>query len=171
MALFDKHLSRPLTDEDLPLGLTVAQVEAVLKENGYSFYSLGCPDGVGGSGWDDRSVMRCGTLRYGLPERGETIKFDTIRELLLTKSHLPNINDPEIQDLLDFAARSAANVLRQKFPDDERGVGVKFEAAIRFAMEQMVRGHEPDMADHIMPRMVIDRPLDLDPVKSAGPRL
>jgi hypothetical protein len=162
MPLFDNRLNRRLTDADLPLGLTVEQVGALLQENGYTFHSLGLFEEEGG--WrDDPNFMRGGTLRWGVPERGVNIEFKELYDLLVETSDLPNINDPEISLVLDAAAESAANVLRRKFPAGDKGVGPEFEAAIRKALDQMVRGTKPDVR-YKPPRMIIDRPLDLEPV-------
>jgi hypothetical protein len=166
MPLFDNRLNRRLTDDDLPLGLTVEQVEAVLKENGYTFHSLGLFEEKGG--WrDSPDHMRGGTLRWGYPERGVNIEFKQLHDLLVSTSDLPNINDPEIKQVLDDAAESAANVLRQKFPAGDMGVGPEFEAAIRKALDQMVHGMKPDVS-YKATRMIIDRPLDLEPVAGAA---
>jgi hypothetical protein len=164
MSLYDNRLNRRLTDEDLPYGLTVAQVEAVLKENGYSFYALGLLQD-NGTWVDDANYMRGGSGGY--PQTGVTIKFDALRDLLLKTADLPNINDPEITSLIASAAESAANVLRQKFPSGDNGVGAGFEEAVRKTLNHMVRGIKPDVG-YKPTRLIIARPLDLEPVAVAA---
>lgn len=74
--LYDKHRSAPvqMTCDDI----TVDDLRDFCKVMEVEFVALGCPEGCGGTGWDDPSVFRAATLNF--PQVGVTIPLARVLE-------------------------------------------------------------------------------------------
>jgi hypothetical protein len=74
--LYDKQTSAQavIARPDLKL----SEIRTFCEQNGLEFHGMGCPEGVGGTGWTDPTVFRAATHEY--PARGVTIALDTVVE-------------------------------------------------------------------------------------------
>jgi hypothetical protein len=72
--LYDKQTAKPATIDRGDI--TPADIQQFCDSNGLSFHGMGCPEGCGGTGWNDPTVFRAAT--HDVPARGVTIALDTV---------------------------------------------------------------------------------------------
>lgn len=58
--------------------VSAADVRAFCMHVGLDFYGMGCPEGTGGTGWDDVTVFRAGTHEF--PSRGVTMTLESVSQ-------------------------------------------------------------------------------------------
>lgn len=74
--LYDKETGAPAMVSHP--GVSAADVKLFCEKNFLQFHAMGCPEGVGGTGWSDPTVFRVATHQY--PARGATIALDAVIE-------------------------------------------------------------------------------------------
>ncbi len=131
--MYDIRLGRELTNEDLPYGLTADEVEAVLKENNFRFYALGrLVDDNDTVQWiDDADYFRAAT--QNVPSSGINVSFGDIKAIVDKTRNMPNVNDPDVKEVIEKAAKAACEVLAGTFPT----INEKFEAEIEALLKLM----------------------------------
>lgn len=74
--LYDQHRSAPV---QIPRDdLTAEDLQQFCKAAAIEFVAMGCPEGCGGTGWEDPTVFRAGTSDW--PQAGVTVKLDKVLE-------------------------------------------------------------------------------------------
>lgn len=164
--MFDMILNRRLTDEDLPLGIKATEMEATLREAGYSFYALGRAPTENEAGWQhDPEYFRAGTLDH--PPRGVSIQFAEMKKSIDKSAALPNINDPVVRDVINSAIIAAIGQLSTVFPLGEEGIDSEFQEQMRKAIQGFLLRETPDLRVGNLPRLVKKWPFEV-PAETAN---
>ena len=155
--MFDNVLNRQLTDEDLPLGITVDEMKAVLAENGYSFHALGTIPKEGTSAWtDDQTIFRVATHEY--PSRGATISFAALRKAIDDANAQANINDADVITAVEEASQTAVEVLENAIPFGNSRISDRFAQQLSGVMKSLLKGQAPDIRSAALTKIVKDWP-------------
>lgn len=158
--MYDQILSRSLTDADLPLGITIDEMKAVLAENRYSFYALGNIPAEGSSAWtDDPTVFRVGTFDY--PSRGKTISFEALRKAVDDANAQRNINEADVITAVEEASQTAVGVLSNAVPFGNSKISDSFVQQLTGVMKSMLKGEAPSIDNLSLTRIVKDWPVDV----------
>jgi hypothetical protein len=158
--MYDQKLDRALTDDDLPPGFKVKELEAFLKQVGLSFVALGDIPTEGSTEWkNDPSVFRASTHTF--PSRGRTIKFAEVLPLMEASRALPDIKDPSVAAAVDEAAQTAFEVLSNAISFTE-GAEEQIVPQVARVIEAILGGKEYTSRDFPLRRHVRDWPSDSD---------
>lgn len=158
--MYDRKLNRQLTDADLPLGITVDEMKAVLAENSYSFYALGNIPAEGTATWtDDPTVFRVGTFDY--PARGVTISFDALRKAIDAANAQRNINEEDVITAVEEASQTAVEVLSNAIPFGNNKISDGFVQQLTGVMKSLLKGEAPAIDNRSLTRIVKDWPVDV----------
>lgn len=157
--MYDHIQNRRLTDDDLPLGIKVEELEATLKEAGYRFPAIGTVPAEGSSDWtNDPSVFRIGS--NGFPSHGRTLTFEEIKIDIERAKVLANINDPNIKTLIAEAAQTAVDVLWDGLLLDDEALDEVFTAKLTETITALLKNQVPDLNRSGLKRVVKDWPFD-----------
>lgn len=157
--MYDQELHRQLTDADLPLGITVAEMKAVLAENGYSFHALGTIPKEGTSTWtQDPTLFRVGTHNY--PSRGATITFAAIRKAIDDANAQRNINDADVVTAVEEASQTAVEILENAIPFGNPRISDGFVQQLSGVMKSLLKGQAPDIRSSDLTKIVKDWPVE-----------
>jgi hypothetical protein len=158
--MYDNIQNRHLTDEDLPLGIKVAELKATLKEAGYKFHAIGTIPAEGTSQWtNDPAVFRIASNEY--PPRGRTLTFEEIKVDIERSKRLPNINDHEIQALIAEAAQTAVDVLWTGLLIEDEALDEVLSAKLTETITALLKNEVPALDRKGLKRVVKDWPSDL----------
>jgi hypothetical protein len=158
--MYDQKLNRQLTDADLPLGITVDEMKAVLAENGYSFYALGTFPAEGTATWiDDPTVFRVGTHDY--PARGATVSFEALRKAIDDANAQRNINEADVITAVEEASQTAVEVLSNAIPFGNDKISDGFVRQLTGVMKSLLKGEAPAIDNRSLTRIVKDWPVDV----------
>ncbi|TLX16414.1 hypothetical protein [Rhizobium sp. MHM7A] len=158
--MYDQKLNRQLTDADLPLGITVDEMKAVLAENHYSFFALGTIPAEGSSMWtNDPTVFRVSTHDY--PARGATISFEALRKAIDDANAQRNINEADVITAVEEASQTAVEVLSNAIPFGNTKISDGFVQQLSGVMKSLLKGEAPAIDNRSLTRIVKDWPVDV----------
>lgn len=167
--MYDQKLDRQLTDADLPLGITVDEMKAVLAENRCSFFALGTIPAEGSSTWtNDPTVFRVGTHDY--PSRGATITFEALRKAIDDANTQRNINEADVIAAVEEASQTAVEVLSNAIPFGNDGISDGFVQQLTGVIKSLLKGEAPAIDNRSLIRIVKDWPVDVVAKSSPGER-
>ena len=167
--MYDQRLNRQLTDADLPLGITVDEMKAVLAQNGFSFFALGTIPAEGSTTWTaDPAVFRVGTHDY--PSRGATIAFAAVKKAINDANAQPNINEADVITAVEEASQTAVEVLANAVPFGNDKISDGFVEQLTGVIKSLLKGEAPVIDNRSLTRIVKDWPVEVVAKPVSGER-